>query len=61
MSAGYVKIMVMAAVADKEIRHQEMVMLNTYRQLYPPIKTMPEEEIDRQKGHYYNEKQAGYT
>ena len=59
MASGLVQIMLLAAVSDGEIDQYEKKLLETYRELYPPLRKISQEEINQEQVQLFNRIRAG--
>ena len=48
MSVEILKTMILAMVADSTTEYQEVELINTYRNQYPPLADVPSEEVKKE-------------
>ena len=59
MSKSIVQILVLAAMSDNQFHDEEKALLESYKTFYPTIRSMSQEEIDKEVQAIWTKKEAG--
>ena len=59
MSKSIVQILVLAAMSDNQFHDEEKALLNNYKNYYPTIRKMTQEEFNQECAAVFTKKEAG--